>query len=58
MKKQLSVFALHARAAIGRLALVLLAGCAAALYSLITGRRSCRAWMIFGAVTLSALCWV
>lgn len=40
------------------LALVLLAGCAAALYSLITGRRSCRAWMIFGAVTLSALCWV
>ena len=40
------------------LALVLLAGCAAALYSLITGRRSCRAWMIFGAVTLSALCWI
>ena len=40
------------------LALVLLAGCAAALHSLITGRRSCRAWMIFGAVTLSALCWI
>ena len=40
------------------LALVLLAGCIAALYSLITGRRSCRAWMIFGTVTLSALCWV
>lgn len=40
------------------LASVLLAGCVAAAYSLITGRRSCRAWMIFGAVTLSALCWV
>lgn len=40
------------------LASVLLAGCVAAAYSLITGRRSCRAWMIFGAVTLSALCWI
>lgn len=40
------------------LASVLLAGCVAAACSLITGRRSCRAWMIFGAVTLSALCWI
>ena len=40
------------------LAAVLLAGCAAALYSLLTGRRSCRAWMFFGAVTLSVLCWI
>lgn len=40
------------------LASVLLAGCVAAAYSLITGRRSCRAWMMFGAVTLSALCWI
>ena len=40
------------------LASVLLAGCVAAAYSLITGRRSCRTWMIFGAVTLSALCWI
>ena len=40
------------------LASALLAGCVAAAYSLITGRRSCRAWMIFGAVTLSALCWI
>lgn len=40
------------------LVLVLLAGCIAAGCSLLTGRRTCRAWMIYGAVTLSALCWV
>jgi hypothetical protein len=37
------------------LACVLLAACAAALVSLWTGRRTMRAWMIFGAVTLAAL---
>ena len=38
------------------LASVLLAGCVCAMVSLATGQRTFRAWMIFGAVTLSALC--
>lgn len=37
------------------LACVLLCACACALYSLWTGRRSMRAWMVFGAVTLALL---
>ena len=35
---------------------VLAAGCLCAGYSLLTGRKSFRAWMVFGAVTLSLLC--
>ena len=35
---------------------VLLFGCGCALYTHLTGRKSMRAWMIFGAVTLAALC--
>lgn len=35
---------------------VLAAGCVAALYTLLSGKKSFRAWMIFGAVTLSLLC--
>ena len=35
---------------------VLAAGCVCALYSLFTGRKSFRAWMFFGAATLSLLC--
>ena len=35
---------------------VLFAGCVAALYSLLTGKKSFRAWMIFGAASLSLLC--
>ena len=35
---------------------VLAAGCACALYSLCTGKKSFRAWMVFGAVTLCLLC--
>lgn len=34
---------------------VLFAGCVCAMYSLLRGRKSFRAWMIFGAVTLSLL---
>ena len=34
---------------------VLLFACVCALYSLWTGKKSMRAWMIFGAVTLSLL---
>jgi hypothetical protein len=35
---------------------VLFAGCVAALYSLLTGKKSFRAWMFFGAASLSLLC--
>ena len=35
---------------------VLAAGCVCAGTSLLTGRRSFRAWMIFGAVSLALLC--
>ena len=35
---------------------VLLFGCGCALYTHLTGRKSMRAWMVFGAVTLAALC--
>ena len=35
---------------------VLLFGCGCALYTHLTGRKSMRVWMIFGAVTLAALC--
>lgn len=35
---------------------VLLFGCGCALYTHLTGRKSMRAWMIFGALTLSVLC--
>ena len=34
---------------------VLLFACVCALYSLWTGKKSMRAWMIFGAVTLALL---
>ena len=35
---------------------VLLIGCGCALYTHLTGKKSMRAWMIFGAVTLAFLC--
>ena len=35
---------------------VLFAGCIAALYSLLTGKKGFRAWMFFGAASLSLLC--
>ena len=35
---------------------VLLVGCGCALYTHLTGKKSMRAWMIFGAVTLAVLC--
>lgn len=35
---------------------VLLFGSACALYTHLTGKKSMRVWMIFGAVTLSLLC--
>ena len=35
---------------------VLLIGCGCALYTYLTGKKSMRAWMIFGAVTLAFLC--
>ena len=35
---------------------VLLFGSACALYTHLTGRKSMRIWMIFGAVTLALLC--
>ena len=35
---------------------VLLAGCGCALYTHLTGKKSMRAWMIFGALTLAFLC--
>ena len=35
---------------------VLLLGCACALYTHLTGKKSMRVWMIFGAVTLAVLC--
>ena len=38
------------------LACTLLFGCGCAAVSLLTGRRTFRAWMIFGSVTLTALC--
>ena len=34
---------------------VLFAGCVCAMYTLFSGKKSFRAWMIFGAVTLSLL---
>lgn len=37
---------------------VLLLGCVCALYTHLTGKKSMRAWMIFGAVTLAVLCMV
>lgn len=37
---------------------VLLLGCVCALYTHLTGKKSMRAWMIFGAVTLAILCMV
>ena len=37
------------------LALVMLCGCVCAVYSLWTGKKSFRVWMMFGAVTLSLL---
>ena len=37
---------------------VLLLGCVCALYTHLTGKKSMRAWMIFGAVTLAGLCMV
>ena len=37
---------------------VLLLGCVCALYTHLTGKKSMRAWMLFGAVTLAVLCMV
>ena len=37
---------------------VLFAGCLAFGWNLLTGKKSMRAWMVFSAVTLSALCLV
>ena len=37
---------------------VLLLGCVYALYTHLTGKKSMRAWMLFGAVTLAVLCMV
>ena len=37
---------------------VLLLGCVCALYTHLTGKKSMRVWMIFGAVTLAILCMV
>ena len=35
---------------------VLAAGCLCALYSILTGKKSFRGWMVYGAVSLSLLC--